>query len=82
MYKNIILTGVALLLLFTSCKQNHQDSISDPVPEIPFVWENANLYFSNTESSGVLQGSYTEDGVFQQLMVMLDMLLGIPGIIR
>lgn len=42
--------------------------------------ENANLYFSNTESSGVLQGSYTEDGVFQQLMVMLDMLLGIPGI--
>jgi hypothetical protein len=42
--------------------------------------ENANLYFSNTESSGVLQGSYTEDGVFQQLMVMLDMLLGIPAI--
>lgn len=44
--------------------------------------ENANLYFSNTDSSGVLQGSYTEDGVFQQLMVMLDMLLGIPGIVR
>lgn len=49
MYKNIILTGVALLLLFTSCKQNHQDSISDPVPEIPFVWENANLYFLLTD---------------------------------
>ena len=49
MYKNIILTGVALLLLITSCKQSNQDSISDPIPEIPFVWENANLYFLLTD---------------------------------
>ncbi len=49
MYKNAILTVAALLLLFTGCKESNQDSISDQAPEIPFLWENANLYFLLTD---------------------------------
>lgn len=49
MYKNAILTVAALLLLFTGCKESNQNSISDQAPEIPFLWENANLYFLLTD---------------------------------
>ncbi len=49
MYKNAILTVAALLLLFTGCKESNQDSISDQAPEIPFLWEIANLYFLLTD---------------------------------
>ena len=50
MYKNLLLTGAALILLFTGCKQNEKGSdIKDSKPEIPFFWENANLYFLLTD---------------------------------
>ena len=49
MFKKIILTGAALILLFASCNQSNQDLKSAPAPEIPFVWENANLYFLLTD---------------------------------
>ena len=52
MYKNIILTGAALLMMFSSCKQNNHDKLSESVSttqEIPFLWENANLYFLLTD---------------------------------
>ena len=49
MYKNAILTLAALLLLFTSCKESNHGQISDQAPEIPFLWENANLYFLLTD---------------------------------
>ena len=50
MYKNLLLTGAALILLFTGCKQNEKVAdIKDSKPEIPFLWENANLYFLLTD---------------------------------
>ncbi len=52
MYKNLVLTGVALLLIFASCKQSKNDSTADlkiAKPEVPFLWENANLYFLLTD---------------------------------
>ena len=52
MYKMIILTGAALLMMFSSCKQNNHDKLSESVSttqEIPFLWENANLYFLLTD---------------------------------
>ena len=52
MYKNILLTGAFLLVLFISCKQSNQNITSDTTAstiEIPFLWENANLYFLLTD---------------------------------
>ena len=52
MYKNVLLTGAFLLVLFTSCKQSNQDQTSDTIAsstDIPFLWENANLYFLLTD---------------------------------
>jgi alpha-amylase len=52
MYKNVILTGAALLILFSSCKKSDQEKRPDPTAttaEIPFLWENANLYFLLTD---------------------------------
>ena len=52
MYKNILLTGAFLLVLFISCKQSNQNITSDATAstiEIPFLWENANLYFLLTD---------------------------------
>jgi len=42
----------------------------------------ANLCFSNANSKGEIQGSYTEGEVFQRLAMTLDMLLGIPELAR
>ena len=52
MYKNVLLAGAFLLVLFTSCKQSNQNITSDTTvstAEIPFLWENANLYFLLTD---------------------------------
>ncbi len=52
MYKNLVLIGAILGLLFTGCKQMNKDTagdVKDLSPEIPFFWENANLYFLLTD---------------------------------
>jgi len=52
MYKNLILTGAALILLFVGCNQNKKETITEvkeSKSEIPFFWENANLYFLLTD---------------------------------
>ena len=52
MYKNLVITGAALLLLFASCKQSGQEATSalqTSTSEVPFLWENANLYFLLTD---------------------------------
>lgn len=52
MYKNLVITGALLLLLFASCKQSGQDTtetFKSSSSEVPFLWENANLYFLLTD---------------------------------
>ena len=52
MYKNLVITGALLLLLFASCKQSGPEATSAleaSTSEVPFLWENANLYFLLTD---------------------------------
>lgn len=52
MYKNSILTFIVLMLILSGCKKQEQDTIEETtasVAEVPFLWENANLYFLLTD---------------------------------
>lgn len=50
MYRNILLTIVASLLVLMSCKKTHTKTAEKiPQPEVPFLWENASLYFLLTD---------------------------------